>query len=264
MRDDFARGIDPHRQLAANVHGLGYDAVPEAIRDGVKPISFGSIYGSGGRGLARSAWVNYGIIISPEEATAIRDTFLSRYSTLANWMRSNASLSQGRGYIAAGTLGRVIEEAWEARQEKHRGHYSGPPPDGDGEDADDEFAEWEDDDWLDYIGSGRAGRQPSNLRYTLACNAPIQGSCADVTMLAMSGIDRALSEANIDGGLVLSVHDELVLEVAEERAAKAASLLKQCMVRAFLRIFPKAPTTKLVEIKIGRTWREAKAQKGSV
>ena len=45
-------------------------------------------------------------------------------------------------------------------------------------------------------------------------------------MLAMITTDRAPREANIDGGLVLSVHGELAIEVPEDRADEASALLK--------------------------------------
>jgi DNA polymerase-1 len=74
----------------------------------------------------------------------------------------------------------------------------------------------------------------------------------------MIATDRALREANIDGGLVLSVHDELVLEVPEDRADEAAGLLRRFMEVAFAEVFPKAPLNGLVELGRGRTWAEAK------
>jgi DNA polymerase-1 len=96
------------------------------------------------------------------------------------------------------------------------------------------------------------------LRYTLCCNAPIQGACADVVMLAMIATDRALREASIAGGLVLSVHDELVLEVPEDRADEASTLLRRSMESAFATVFPKAPLADLVKLGCGRTWGGAK------
>ena len=77
-------------------------------------------------------------------------------------------------------------------------------------------------------------------------------------MLAMIATDRALREASIDGGLVLSVHDELVLEVPEDRADEASALLQRCMGSAFAAVFPKAPLANLVKLGRGRTWAGAK------
>src|SRR6201747_1784582 len=47
-----------------------------------------------------------------------------------------------------------------------------------------------------------------------ALNAPIQGSAADILKVAMLGVHRGLSSADLSSRLVLQVHDELVLEIA--------------------------------------------------
>ena len=52
----------------------------------------------------------------------------------------------------------------------------------------------------------------------MALNAPIQGSAADVIKLAMLGVSRALRREGLRSRLLLQVHDELVLEVADGRA----------------------------------------------
>ena len=46
--------------------------------------------------------------------------------------------------------------------------------------------------------------------------------CADAFMLALAMIDAALFEAGIEGGPVAAPHDEIVLEVPEADAARAA------------------------------------------
>ena len=47
-----------------------------------------------------------------------------------------------------------------------------------------------------------------------ALNAPIQGSAADILKIAMNGIARDLSEADMGSRMLLQVHDELVFDVA--------------------------------------------------
>jgi DNA polymerase-1 len=66
-----------------------------------------------------------------------------------------------------------------------------------------------------------------------ALNAPIQGSASDVFKVAMIAVDRAL-RARDDLGchMLLTVHDELVFEVAAERAAEAAEVVREQMERA--------------------------------
>jgi DNA polymerase-1 len=95
-------------------------------------------------------------------------------------------------------------------------------------------------------------------RYTQCLNLPIQGACADAFMLALAMIDAALFEAGIEGGPVAAPHDEIVLEVPEADAARAAVLLKEAMTAAFVATFPGAPLRDLVAVKIGRSWAETK------
>jgi len=95
-------------------------------------------------------------------------------------------------------------------------------------------------------------------RYTQCLNLPIQGACADAFMLALAMVDAALFEAGIEGGPVAAPHDEIVLEVPQADAARAAVLLKEAMTAAFAATFPGAPLRDLVAVKIGRSWAETK------
>ncbi len=95
-------------------------------------------------------------------------------------------------------------------------------------------------------------------RYTQCLNLPIQGACADAFMLALAMIDAALFEAGIEGGPVAAPHDEIVLEVPQADAARAADLLREAMTAAFAATFPGAPLRDLVAVKIGRSWAETK------
>ena len=94
--------------------------------------------------------------------------------------------------------------------------------------------------------------------YTQSCNLPVQGACADASMPALALIDKTLSDRGIAGGPVIFCHDEIVIEVPEEAAEKAAELLEEAMTVAFVTIFPGAPTNGLVTAKPGRSWEDTK------
>ena len=98
-------------------------------------------------------------------------------------------------------------------------------------------AEWE-----------RGGR----IRYTLACNFRVQSSAADVLLVAMAKAAAAL--AGLDAELILQVHDELVLEVAETDADAARGRLVEAMREAWLEVFPGAPDTGLVDARVAKCW----------
>ena len=95
-------------------------------------------------------------------------------------------------------------------------------------------------------------RQRREMAERMALNAPIQGSAADIVKLAMLGVDRELQEARLASRLILQVHDELVLEVAEGERAQLEALVREQMGNAFpLRV----PLD--VSVGVGRTWQDA-------
>ena len=50
-----------------------------------------------------------------------------------------------------------------------------------------------------------------------AINAPMQGTAADIIKRAMIAVDDYLSEQQPDAKMIMQVHDELILEVAEDQ-----------------------------------------------
>lgn len=87
----------------------------------------------------------------------------------------------------------------------------------------------------------------------VAMNSPVQGSAADLIKLAMIGVDRALREANLDAKLILQVHDELIIDAAEDAAEEAAAILRREMENAAVTTVPMA-----VDISTGYSWYDAK------
>jgi DNA polymerase-1 len=84
----------------------------------------------------------------------------------------------------------------------------------------------------------------------MATNAPIQGTAADILKLAMIALDKRLDDA---GAMLLTVHDEIVIEVAESRAEDVAGIVKETMEN----IFPLAVPLQ-VDAHYGRSWYDAK------
>jgi DNA polymerase-1 len=112
------------------------------------------------------------------------------------------------------------------------------------------------------IGAGRtveAAWEPGGrLSFQQCCNLPVQGICADAMLRAITLVHARFNAAGIRGGLVASVHDELLAEVIEDDAERAREILERAMVDAFVATFPEAPITSVAKAKIGRSWAEAK------
>jgi DNA polymerase-1 len=112
------------------------------------------------------------------------------------------------------------------------------------------------------IGAGRvveAAWEPSGrLSFPQCCNLPIQGICADAMLRALQLTYTRLRQAKIRGGLIASIHDELLLEVAEDDAEAARQLLEQAMTDAFVATFPGAPANGVATASIGSSWAELK------
>ena len=86
----------------------------------------------------------------------------------------------------------------------------------------------------------------------MARNTPIQGTAADVIKLAMVRVSRRLRAENMESRLILTVHDELIVEAPEAEAQKAAALLREEMENC---VHYAVPLT--AEAGIGKTWLEA-------
>lgn len=86
----------------------------------------------------------------------------------------------------------------------------------------------------------------------MALNAPIQGSAADVFKLGMLRVDEALRASELECRMLLTVHDELVFEVAQAQVQEAAALVKRQMESAYELTVPLR-----ADIGWGANWAEA-------
>jgi DNA polymerase-1 len=84
----------------------------------------------------------------------------------------------------------------------------------------------------------------------MALNAPIQGSAADILKLAMIRVDAAVEA--MPATLVLTVHDELVLEADADTVAETAEVVRKEMESAYELSVPLR-----VDLGWGANWAEA-------
>lgn len=95
-------------------------------------------------------------------------------------------------------------------------------------------------------------RQTGAAALRAALNAPIQGSAADIIKRAMLAIDQELRSRGFTGGIILQIHDELLVEVEEHRVEQAQEIVRAEMEAAWRLNVPLK-----VQIGAGRTWGEA-------
>ena len=91
-----------------------------------------------------------------------------------------------------------------------------------------------------------------NAAERMAVNSVIQGTAADLIKKAMVEVDAALRERGLGAQMILQVHDELVFEVAAADAEATGQVVRERMERVWPLDVPL-----LVEVGIGRNWREA-------
>ncbi|MCC2631951.1 MAG: polymerase protein [Patescibacteria group bacterium] len=84
-----------------------------------------------------------------------------------------------------------------------------------------------------------------------AMNMPIQGSAADILKMAMYSLSKKLSDSKSPAKMILTVHDELVLEVPEKNVPEIAELLAKTMTEVATLSVPLEVT-----VKCGTNWAE--------
>jgi DNA polymerase I len=85
-----------------------------------------------------------------------------------------------------------------------------------------------------------------------AINAPMQGTAADIIKRAMIEVDAWLQSSRLPARLIMQVHDELVLEVADSAVPTIVGQLRTHMVQAATLAVPLK-----VDVGIGLNWDEA-------
>jgi DNA polymerase-1 len=94
--------------------------------------------------------------------------------------------------------------------------------------------------------------QRRQMAERMALNAPIQGSAADVIKVAMLKVEEAIAAEGLRSRMLLQVHDELVLEVAEGEHEALEALVRREMAGA-----AQLSVAMEVSVGFGTTWNDA-------
>ncbi|MBR1778954.1 MAG: DNA polymerase I [Clostridia bacterium] len=87
----------------------------------------------------------------------------------------------------------------------------------------------------------------------VARNMPIQGSAADIIKIAMINVQKALQKEALNAKIILQVHDEIIVECAENQVDRVKEILEDNMQNA---VSLRVPL--IAEAHAGKTWYDAK------
>ena len=83
----------------------------------------------------------------------------------------------------------------------------------------------------------------------MAINMPIQGTSAEITKLAMIGMQNRMDEAHMRSRMLLQVHDELIFETPSDEVEEMTGLAREVMSSALELSVPLN-----VDVKMGPNW----------
>ncbi|MDX5934718.1 DNA polymerase [Acidithiobacillus thiooxidans] len=241
MRRAFADGLDPHIMTALAMEAaagrfdlqgkLPVDYLqslsPEerktlktalkGPRQAAKGVNFGLLYGMSAEGLHEYGKTGYGLDWTLDEAVSARQVFFNLYPELALWhWLLKYAMKQKRPVLNPYNP-----------SEMQTAEAGGKV----------------------YWGSTLSGRPTVAAKTTAASNYMDQGSGAEIALTAINRLPD-----DVKAMLVNFVHDEIILEVPEERVAEVQAALEQTMIAAadsFLMPF-RVPTE--VESAVGDCW----------
>lgn len=102
----YATGQDIHMTMAMRMTGKPAHLVTKEERKKAKAVNFGFLYGMGWRKFVQTAWENYGIRVTEEEAVAFRKAFFDQFPALLGWHAKQRKLAHTYGRVET-PMGRV-------------------------------------------------------------------------------------------------------------------------------------------------------------
>lgn len=201
MQEAFINGIDLHRLTASRISGIPFEEVTDSQRHAAKAMNFLLIYGGSAKSLQWRILSDYGDFICLDEAEERLERFFCSYPGVREWQKIQLS---EMSYTTSHHFHNCV-----------RGFFSLPLT-----------------ATRTILGRRRiwprfgAGITASKFQMY---NTPCQGTGADLIKLVMAEVYEKLSDE--EARIVGSIHDEIILEVPEEKAEEYASRLKEIMER---------------------------------
>jgi len=97
----YNNGEDLHRNMAALVAGCKPEDVTKQQRTQAKAINFGYLYGMQAKSFVEYAKLSYGVDVTLEEASMIRDKFFKSYHELPKYYQDTQNMLLTKGYVTS-------------------------------------------------------------------------------------------------------------------------------------------------------------------
>ena len=209
----FERGKDIHRETAAFVNKVSSEKVDDNMRNAAKALNFGIIYGMSPFGFAKASKL-------PErEAKIFIDSYFQEFPKIADYINSIKKFAREFGYVE--TIFGRRRYVPEVNFDNHILRQAGE---------------------------------------RMAINMPLQGTAADIMKLALVEVNKFLEKKYVspkihplerDVRLLLSIHDEIILEARNNITEKVAREAQKIMENVAKNIIPLK-----VDVEIGKNWGE--------
>lgn len=102
----YATGQDIHMAMAMRMTGKPASAITKEERKRAKAVNFGFLYGMGWAKFILTAWSNYQVRVTEDEARAFRQTFFNQFNRLPAWHAKQRRLAHKYGRVQT-PMGRV-------------------------------------------------------------------------------------------------------------------------------------------------------------
>ncbi|MFZ2470997.1 MAG: DNA polymerase [Methanothrix sp.] len=218
MQEAFREGVDLHRLTACKISGADMNQVTDSQRQAAKIMNFLLIYGGSAKTLQWRVLSDYGRFISLDEAEEAKTRFFQTYEGVRVWQERQL---QEMSYTVPHYFHNCIQ-----------GYFFLPLT-------------------CTKTALGRRRIWPrfgTGIRASKfqMYNTPCQGTGADLIKLVMCEVyDKISSE---DARIIGSIHDEILLEVPEERAEEYARMLQEIMERIGSQLLHPVPVKVVVKI----------------
>lgn len=221
LKDIFRNGWDFYSTIAIRTEKLDqYSPDKKApnflkkhanhIRQKAKAYSLGIPYGMGAYALGKS------IDVSTKEAQKLIDGYLNGFPNLKKWMEDSKAFVKKNGYIKT-QVGRVRHLPKVSYLYQKFG---------------DSLLEWDFQNRLEgQLGKEVVSNMAKDYKNGInnGMNFQIQSLAASIVNRSAIHINREFKRAGIKGQVVAQIHDQLVMEVEEERSEEAAAIVKDKM-----------------------------------